>query len=319
MKDNFFEIILITYNRLPFLANTLKEIFADSSPIRNLSFTVLDNSCTDGSSELIEKYAKKYSNIKHIRHPKNIGGNGNIVRAFEIAKAKYVWVMCDDDTYDFSAWTEIKDVMETEAYDILLTCKRELKGTNNLARIVRQLTYVYAGIYRTENISNDVLQNAFANISNFFPHLAIVCEVINRDGKIYVCDKELMGKNISLDTTSVEQLFIRGYDTTPHPMTKNMFWMVGLLNSLLMINNKKLRAYIIDNIGRYGFLGFAFANFYKNKEYYNGNELNVYYVWCAINFRQKIEFVAALLLIDIVYFIKKLGYNLKFIASKIYK
>ena len=96
------EILLPTYNRKKHLLRTLTQLTAPESPVRSCSLTVLDNASTDGSSELIEEFAAKIPTIKHIRHAKNIGGNANIARAFEMARAEYVWVLCADEADDIS-------------------------------------------------------------------------------------------------------------------------------------------------------------------------------------------------------------------------
>ena len=299
MKENFFEIILITYNRKPYLENTLKEILAENSPVKNFPFTVLDNCCTDGSSELLQDYARRLPNLKHIRHAKNIGGGGNIARALETAKATYAWIICDDDSYNWAAWPEIAAVMETEEYDIILTRKDDLKGGEDIAKIMRQLTFLPAAIYKTSNITGGVLQNALTNIPNWFPHLALGCEVLNKKGKFYICKQEMLGQDISRNVTPWGK---PTDNVKPHPFAANIFWTVGYLNSLRMINDKKLRTHVIDNIGKHGFLSSIYRRFYPNKTRYKSNALNVYYVLCAVNFRQKIEFCIALILMDIVYF-----------------
>ena len=74
------EIIIPTYNRKVHITHTLEQLTAADSPVKNCSITVLDNASTDGSSEVIESFAKKFANVTHIRHPKNIGGNANITR-----------------------------------------------------------------------------------------------------------------------------------------------------------------------------------------------------------------------------------------------
>ena len=86
-KMNKLELFLITYNRKDKCKKTLETILADNSPLKGLPLTVLDNASTDGSSEVIETFAKKFANVTHIRHPKNIGGNANITRSYEMATA----------------------------------------------------------------------------------------------------------------------------------------------------------------------------------------------------------------------------------------
>ena len=82
LKDTL-EIILITYNRKPFLQNTFKQLLAETSPVKDLDITVLDNCSTDGTSDYLKELCSKHPNIKHVRHNRNIGGNANIARAIE--------------------------------------------------------------------------------------------------------------------------------------------------------------------------------------------------------------------------------------------
>jgi GT2 family glycosyltransferase len=83
---NSLEIILITYQRHSYLQNVFCDFFAPQSPLKDLDFTILDNASTDGTSELYKEYAAKLPNVNYIRYNKNIGGNANIARAFELAK-----------------------------------------------------------------------------------------------------------------------------------------------------------------------------------------------------------------------------------------
>ena len=89
------QIILVSYNRCKKLRKTLAKILGHDSPIRNCSITILDNKSTDGTSEFIEFLCKKHQNIVHVIHNRNIGGNANIARAFEIASMQYLWILCD--------------------------------------------------------------------------------------------------------------------------------------------------------------------------------------------------------------------------------
>ena len=126
MKEKL-DVVLITYNRKEFLNKTFEQIFAENSPIKDFDITVLNNASTDGTTELVEEYCQKYSNLKHIINSKNIGGNPNIAKALiEIPSKEYVWVLCDNDTYDWSCWKEIENGIN-QKYDAIFTrnCKNE--------------------------------------------------------------------------------------------------------------------------------------------------------------------------------------------------
>lgn len=295
------ELLLPTYNRREHLLRTLTQLTAPESPVRSCSITILDNASTDGSADLIKEFAAKNSNIKHIRHAKNIGGNGNIARAFELARKPYVWVVCDDDSFRWEAWPEIENALFSNEYDILLTRKDDLKGTSNLAKIVRQLTFLPAGIYRTSNITSGVLMNMLSNIPNMFPHLALVCAVLNKKGRIFLPQGEIMDK-CTFSDQSGDECSVRGYDEYPHPFIANMFWTVGFLNSLQLIEDKKLHAYILENVGNHGFFGYILGSFRKNYTRYGGNKLNIAFVKSGLTGGQRVKFLLARMLLRVVTF-----------------
>ena len=294
------EILIPTYNRKEHLTRTLTQLTAPESPVRGVSITVLDNASTDGSSEVIEEFAAKFANITHIRHPKNIGGNGNIARCFELARAPYVWVVCDDDSFRWDAWHEIENALQTQQYDILLTRKDDLKGTSDIAKIIRQLTFLPAGIYRTANITSGVLMNMLSNIPNMFPHLAVGCAVLNRKGTIFLPQGEIMDKCTFDTKTSGDEWSLKGYDTYVPVMLQNMFWTVGFLNSLQMIEDPKLRTYIIDHLGHHGFGGYMMGAFRKNYTRIGNSKLNEAFIKSDINFRQRFVFFWVCLFLKII-------------------
>ena len=71
--ENTLEILCPTYNRAPFLKNTLEQLFAPNSPVKNCHMTFLDNASTDDTPRLLAQYAAQHPNIRIIRHNRNIG------------------------------------------------------------------------------------------------------------------------------------------------------------------------------------------------------------------------------------------------------
>lgn len=282
-----FEIILITYNRIEYLQNTFNQIFADNSPIKNLPMTILDNKSTDGTSELIQEYARKFPNIKHIIHNRNIGGNANIARAFEMASKKYVWILCDDDEYDWRGWDEAVQAMENN-YDAIVVANYS-NPEKNLAQLVKQLTFVPGAIYKTENITETVMVNAEFNLSNMFAQLAIVCHLINENKRFYICKKGL----VTMIPHGGEETYTRGLENGYiHPYMKNILWPVGFCNSIRMIKDKDMREYILDNvtINDDNWLKYCLCFLELNRDLSNNSSKNFFDVFCALNFRQRLAF-----------------------------
>ena len=118
------QVVLITYNRRRALGHTLERIFADDSPLRRCQVTVLDNCSTDGTGELLAEAAARHPNLAVVTHRRNIGGNANIVRAFESAAKKYIWVLCDDDDFDWSGWAPVERALASDEYDLVFTVSR---------------------------------------------------------------------------------------------------------------------------------------------------------------------------------------------------
>ncbi len=297
--NEILEIIIITYNRKDYLSNTLKQLFDDNSPVRSLDVTIINNKSNDGTDEVINEYSKKFNNIKHIINKRNIGGNANIARAFEISSKKYFWILCDDDNYDFQYFDEIIEGIQ-ENYDIILTSKYDLKIKENIATILRQLTFLPSGVYKTENITNDVMQNMMYNVSNMFPHLIAGISVINKNGKIFIPKHEVV------KPIRIVQDYNRGINDL-HPYYRDMFWVVGFINSIQYIKDKKIKNFVINNFKpqKSGFFRAISSEFKYNSIIYNNSLKNIFDIFAGLNFYQRFVFLIAVLWLNIVYFVKK--------------
>lgn len=289
-NSNLLEIILITYNRKKNLQNTFERLLASDSPIKDLQITVLDNNSTDGSSDLIQEYCIKYPNIKHIRHNKNIGGNANITRAFEIATKKYLWILCDDDEYNWDNWQEVEVAIENDVDAIVVANYNNPKSS--ISNLVKQLTFVPAAIYKTSNITDTVLINAAYNISNLFPHLSIVCYLINNNKKIYICDNcsVVMVENVE------DASYTRGCDKNVHPYSREILWSVGYINSVQMIKDKKIQNELISNFDLSGLnlLNGLVLLLIQNTSLSSAHsKKNICDVLAGLSFRQRLLFVLA--------------------------
>lgn len=300
MKD-ILEILIPTYNRKTHIKRTLSQLIAKDSPVRECKITVLDNASTDGTSAVIEDFASRYTNIKHIRHLKNIGGNANITRAYELAKKPYVWVVCDDDSFRWDAWSEIENALRTDDYDLLLTRKAELRNTSDIARIFKQCTFVPACIYKTSIITDGVIMNMYNNVLFLFPHLALFCAVLNKKGRIFLPQGEIMDICTYDPANTGDGNYNRGNNTYIPDCSKNMFWTVGFIFSAQMIEDKKLRTYVLDHIGGHGFCAYIIAAFRKNYKFYGGSRLNEQLVRSGLCFRHRVEFDIARVFLKTIY------------------
>ena len=288
--NSLLELFLPTYNRKHLLANTLAQLTAPESPVRNCRITILNNASTDGTKELLEEYAARFPNIKLIHHPKNIGGNANIARCFELATAPFMWAVCDDDAFRWDSWAEIETALLSDQYDILLTHKYFLKGTSNIAKIIRQLTFLPAGIYRTKFINGGVLMNMYNNIPNLFPHMALICEIINKKGSIFLPQGEIIAET-ALDIAELDN-YLKGTDENTYvpQSAREMFWVVGFFNSLQLLEDKKLRTYVMNHLGRHGFFGYLMGAFRLNYTQHKASPRNIRLMINNMTLWQRFEF-----------------------------
>ena len=303
--QNQLELFLPTYNRKKCLQHTLAQLTAPESPVRACHITILDNASTDGTKELLEEYAAKFPNIKVIHHPKNIGGNANIARCFELATAPFMWAVCDDDSFSWQHWPEIEAALKTAQYDILLTRKHDLRGTSDIAKIIHQLTFLPAGIYRTQFINSGVLINMHNNIPNLFPHMALICEIINKKGSIFLPQGDIFDKT-AIAIGDLNNYLKGTEENTYTPQSaREMFWVVGFFNSLQLLEDAKLRTYVKNNLGRRGFFGYVMPAFRFNYTKYNSSKINVRLMINNMNLWQRFQFFWIRVFLQIINLFRK--------------
>src|SRR4051812_46629261 len=110
------ELFVFTYNR----ANSL-QAFLDAfsnSPFRDCRITVLDNCSTDRTPDVCRGMSGRFRDLRHIRHPKNIGGLANYLRAIELASTEYAWVLTDDDHFEFDC-EDLLEKLQSSSVDVV--------------------------------------------------------------------------------------------------------------------------------------------------------------------------------------------------------
>lgn len=244
------KIVLITYNRSYFLNRTLKQLFSDESPVKKCDITVLDNNSTDNTAEIVSGYQKKFPNLIYQKNPFNIGGNANIVRAFEIgasSEKEYVWVLCDDDYYDWSNFDVVTEAMKDNV-DCIGVARYAIPDNelNNPAYQFFQLTFVPGGIYKTSVISDAVLTNMYDTIYTMFSQSCISAHILNNSGKISFLEKPIVENGLHVqdpEEPECDYSFYRGAEPSETSFRrKEQLWIFGFANIVRLLNNEKLRS-----------------------------------------------------------------------------
>ena len=228
------EILLITYNRSKDLENTFKQLIM--SPFAECALTVLDNCSEDDTPHVCDKYQKLFSNMKVIRHDKNIGASANYLRAVELSKSLYTWILCDDDHYNFSNCLDVISTINSEKFDFIsvgdpgyCNWKRGIKTTSkelihDNANYFQNLCFVPSLIFKTNLYDSYCIHKGYLNTHNFYPHFVFINKSVENNFSVYVSKKPLI---------------IRGEHNSTGSF--GLKWYNGWINSCALIKNRKLR------------------------------------------------------------------------------
>ena len=231
------EIFIFTYNRAESLRRTLSQLTAE--PVRSCRITVLDNHSTDNTPEVCASARNSLPNLRHVRHPKNIGGLANYLRAIELAEAKYTWVICDDDSFDFTQAADIFDELRAGKTDIVSVGvaghplpagqRGHLRTFAAQHDVFWSHSFVPSMIFRTELFDANCLRSGYDNIDTMFPHFPFMIHVAESDCSIYVSREKVITKSNNV-----------GYST--------FRFMSGWLKSCRRFTSPQLRAKAISEV-----------------------------------------------------------------------
>ena len=108
VADPLVSVCFLAYNQVPFIERALDSVLMQDA---NFAFEVVigDDASTDGSSEVINRYQRKYpEKIRILRSIENLGkytGNGrlNFIRNLRACRGKYIAILDGDDYWADSA------------------------------------------------------------------------------------------------------------------------------------------------------------------------------------------------------------------------
>ncbi len=286
LKDKL-QIILITYNRADCVERTMKQFFAETSPVKDFNFLVLDNNSSDNTPEVVHKWQTTFPNITYQKNNYNVGLSGNIARAFSCANMDYVWVIGDDDVYDFSNWNEVEAAIENNERLICIAryaLPEERKAS--LAHQFLQLTFITGGIYSTKLITDTTIHNAYDSIYTLFPHLCFAISLINAGGHVYVVDKAISDNGFEFEKRDYS--YTRGAKAAEvMPRSQSMSWITGYCNALSLLKDEKLKHACIDTAILYEGIHGGYEIFYNHMKHYHFKNSFMQFVDVYLNVRQE--------------------------------
>lgn len=115
----FFSIIIPVYNCEKTIEETLNSVI--SQTINDYEIIIINDSSSDNTMELVEKYKDKFNDIKVISNFKNLGVAESRNRGFQMAVGKYVALLDGDDVWVNDKLEKQRSVIESTGCDICCT------------------------------------------------------------------------------------------------------------------------------------------------------------------------------------------------------
>ena len=203
--DNL-EIIVITYNRAELLGTTLDRLAA--SPFSTCRITVLNNASTDHTQQVVWQKQSLFTNLRLVSNVVNIGGDANILRAVELATAPYLWILADDDSYDFTDVSDVQQVLAQGSVDLIHVGAHtgvawDKGGTTATPRqLVRQgypyflfSSFLPCNIFRREAFLPHLIAG-YKNIISLYPHMPFLQHFYTEDKPMYIARRRIVSAGI---------------------------------------------------------------------------------------------------------------------------
>lgn len=127
------------YNTKRYLEQCLSSVLLQT--YSNFEYLLVDNGCTDGSSEIMDEFVQKDKRIKFIRFEKNQPGLRNKLTR-EYATGDYYVVLDSDDWLEFDFLEKLLYFSQRHNLDIACTgtCMHDVaSGQNSLRNVKKQL------------------------------------------------------------------------------------------------------------------------------------------------------------------------------------
>ena len=245
LKDKL-QIILVTYNRSKYAKRTL-DLFLNASPVKDCDLLVLDNNSTDDTGQVVAEFQKSHGNLSYIKNKYNVGLSGNIARAMELADKEYVWIIGDDDVYDFSHWDEAEAAMMRGEKLICIARYALPEGhEREIPHQLFQLTFITGGIYHTSLFNDVTMRNTYDNLYTLFPHLFPIVAFINSGSQVCVLPHPVSDNGLPAEPKDCS--YIRGLKNSPELSlrTRDTLWILGYANVLALLKDKALIRACLD-------------------------------------------------------------------------
>jgi len=129
-------IAIPAYNEIRFIEATLRSVVNEADEI-----IIGDNCSTDGTSEIIAEYAKKYPHIKHFRHKENIGSVKNFSFVLKQCTGEFIRFIGAHDLISKNSTKSMLKVFEEHPDAVMVYSKNCVRIDGNQNFLSYSLNY----------------------------------------------------------------------------------------------------------------------------------------------------------------------------------
>lgn len=196
LLENKLSIIITTYNRADLLKKTFE--YLKESPIRKCRITVLNNKSTDNTLDICESYRQYFTDFTIITHPVNLGGGcENYIHAIDYCDTEYMWILADDDEYDFSYFEDVTERINESDVDLIQVgahndCKWDwgiIDTPRNLCNMgynyFKYSSFLPCTIFKYDFFCKYIKQ-AYDYIHYRYPHMPCLVKAYECNSKVYL-------------------------------------------------------------------------------------------------------------------------------------
>ncbi|GAA4327293.1 glycosyltransferase family 2 protein [Mucilaginibacter gynuensis] len=162
MKEPLISIITVTYNAAAFVETTIKSVI--DQPFDNFEYLVIDGNSTDGTQQVIEKYADK---IDLFLSEPDKGIPDALNKGVRLAKGKYiVFILAGDKLFTLPHEQLAASNADVVCFPVKVTGDvTHYPEVNDWLKIMNTIPHQGAFFKRTENLVHDLKYRFFCDFA----------------------------------------------------------------------------------------------------------------------------------------------------------
>ena len=141
-----FSVIVPVFNSEKYVVNTIKSVLRQSFSKEKYEIILINDHSSDNSKLIIQKFKKKFKNIKVINNKKNYKVSYCRNAGIRNAKGKYIIFLDSDDELKENTFNKIERLVSTYEYDLILCLEyqsnkkrinpKKIKQINNIESFI---------------------------------------------------------------------------------------------------------------------------------------------------------------------------------------